>query len=168
MKKSDMSILVAGSESRADIIKCLRGLGYSKIYETEDGLSTWNFIKTADVEAIFSDWQLGQFDGLVLLKLMRADKKFSDIPVVLITGQINREMIIDAGNVGVSGILLKPFDEKSVGEKIGCVFDITEREKDREADTFMEEGKVLVQQGKYEDALKALTRIIDLYENPEV
>jgi tetratricopeptide (TPR) repeat protein len=168
MKKSDMSILAAGSESKADITKCLRELGYSKIHETEDALATWNHIKTADVEAIFSDWQLGQFDGLVLLKLMRADKKFSDIPVVLIAGQLNRDMIIDAGNAGVSGILLKPFDGKSVGEKIGYVFDIDDREKDREADGFMENGKALVSEGKYEEALSTFNQVIDHYENPEV
>lgn len=169
MEKADMKILAAGSECKGDVVKGLKNLGYKEIIETEDGVSAWDFLKSNEVELIFADWALGQFDGLVLLKLMIADKKLCDIPVVLMCSKINREMVLDAGNAGVSAILVKPFNAKNIRSKIATLFEVIyDREKDTEAETLMEAGKSLVEEGKYEKALENFNKIIELYENPEV
>ena len=169
MNKSEMRILAAGTECKADIIHVLKDLGYTKISETGDAVTTWNYLKKNDVEIVFADWMLGQFDGLVLLKIMLADSKLSSIPLVLLCSTINREMVIDAGHSGVSAILVKPFAPETIEAKLGSLFEtFHDKEKDAEADALLKAGKAFMKKGDHETAIKKFSRIIELYENPEV
>jgi len=169
MKKSDMKILTAGMECKPDLLTVLKGLGYTRISETGDAVSTWNFLKKHEVDMVFADWALGQFDGLVLLKIMRADSKLSSIPLVLLSATINREMVIDAGHAGISAILVRPFIPQTVEDKINSLFEIIhDKDKDIEADTLIETGKACMEKGDYDGAIDSFRKILTLYENPEV
>ncbi len=169
VKKDDVRILAAGSECKPELTPILRTLGYEGLIETPDAVATWNFLKRETVDVVFSDWQLGQFDGLVLLKLMMADEKLSAVPVVLMSSKINREMVIDAGHAGVTSVLVSPFTPAIIEEKIETMFAILEdHEKDTASDTMLEEGADLLEQGNYEEALDRFNTVIEMYENPEV
>ena len=169
MRKTEMRILAAGTECKSDIIPVLKGLGYMKIAETGDAVSTWNFLKKHDVEIVFADWMLGQFDGLVLLKIMMADSKLSAIPLVLLCSTINREMVIDAGHSGVSAILVKPFVPETIEDKLESLFEVFhDKEKDAASKALMEAGKACMEKGDYDTAIEKFSKILELYENPEV
>lgn len=169
MKKSTLKILAAGSDCGQELLGILKGLSYTEVFETADGVGTWHFLKQKTVDIVFADWTLGQFDGLVLLKIMMADGKLCSIPVVLVCSTINREMVIDAGHAGVSGIMVRPFNAETVEEKIKSLFDIIQdREKDAQAEKLLEAGSAYMQQGAYEKAIESFNKVLSLYENPEV
>ncbi|MCP4717042.1 MAG: tetratricopeptide repeat protein [Deltaproteobacteria bacterium] len=168
MKKAEMTILAAGAESKPEAVRMLKSLGYERIVEVGDGVSAWNYLKKRDAELVIADWQLGQFDGLILLKLMLADKKLSNVPVILMCGNVNREMVLDAGQTGVGAILIEPFDAQTIETKIMGLYDVHDKEKDEQADQIMESGKVLAEEGKYEEAAQEYSKILEVYENPEV
>lgn len=168
MQKTAMKILAAGKDCKPEVVVNLEELGCYKIFETADGLSAWNFLKNNQVEIVFADWQLGQFDGLVLLKIMLADKNLCNIPVVLLSPQANREMVIDAGQAGVSAILTKPFSKITIEQKIAALFDIHAKEKDVKAETLLAAGNAYFQKEEYDRAIVEYEKVIALYENPEV
>lgn len=169
MKKSQMRILAAGAECKPDIVRMLKTLGYTRISETGDAVSTWNYLKRQEVEIVFADWMLGQFDGLVLLKIMMADSKLCSVPLVLMSSTMNREMVIDAGHAGVSAILIKPFSAATVDDKINSLFEIIhDKEKDAQADNLLDSGKIFMERGEYDKALQTFTKVLELYDNPEV
>lgn len=169
IKKSDMHILAAGSECSPQVVDLLRGLGCSATTEAADGINAWNHLKQHEVDVVFADWMLGQFDGLALLKIMMADRALSKIPVVLMSTTINREMVIDAGHAGVSAMLVPPFSPAVIGEKLDSLFAIMEeQEKDIAAEAVMQEGMDLMQHGQYSAAMDKFTAVLGMYENPEV
>ncbi len=169
MKKSEMKVLAAGSDCQKDVASMLRNLGYVNIIETPDAVTTWNYLKKDKADIVFADWMLGQFDGLVLLKIMMADANLSKIPVILMCTTINREMVIDAGHAGVSGVLVPPFNEDIIEQKMETMFEIIEdHEKDVASDTLLEEGLELLEEGNYDTALEKFTTVIEMYESPEV
>jgi DNA-binding NarL/FixJ family response regulator len=56
-------------------------------------------------DAIVSDYQMPEMDGLEFLRCVRSRDKF--IPFILFTGHGREEVVIDACNAGVSGYLQK-------------------------------------------------------------
>lgn len=169
MKHFDTKIVIAGNQCREDVADILRTLGYLSVSEFEDGVSVWDHLKKREAGIVFADWTLGQFDGLVLLKLMRADANLADIPIVLMCTRINREMVIDAGHAGVTAILIRPFTNRLIREKMSLIFEIVSDAKlDVEAEALMEAGRVYTEKGEHEKALKQFNKVLELYENPEV
>lgn len=169
IKKNEMTVLAAGCECKPSLVSVLRQLGYGELVEAGDGVSAWNYLKKATPTVVFSDWQLGQFDGLVLLKIMRADEKLVNVPIVLLASRINREMVIDAGHAGVSGILVAPFTRETVEEKIRTMFEILhDTEVDMKAEENLAAGEQYMQEGNYDRALEVFSSVLTLYKNPEV
>lgn len=168
MKITDLKILAAGTDCRAELVDKLRQLGYKNILETDDGTAAWNILKTKEIEIVFADWHLHQFDGLVLLQIMAADKHLCKIPVVLMVAAINRERVIDAGNNGVSAIMLEPITKEGLKEKIETIFSQYDLEKDLEAETLFKEGEARLKKGELDKALESFSKILSVYEKPEV
>ena len=90
MNNKDITILVVGLKDRKELARTMKNLGYKNIIEEKDGTSAWNLLKKGNwVDIIFADWNLGQFDGVVMAKLMMADPILRSIPIILVSSNIN-------------------------------------------------------------------------------
>ncbi len=108
-KESAGRILVVDDEE--DIVKILAKILNSENIEVCGVLSAENIL--ADIEkhkpnVIFSDISMPNVSGLDLLKIVR--KHHPDIPVVLISGYVNKDSLLKAIHLGVFGVIEKPFD----------------------------------------------------------
>ena len=56
--------------------------------------------------------------GYELLKAVRADDAISKTPFILVTAESKQDNINAAKSAGVSGYIIKPFNEKVLKEKI--------------------------------------------------
>lgn len=68
-------------------------------------------IKQSNFDAIVSDYQMPEYDGIQLLKIVRSE--FGDIPFILFTGRGREEVVIDAINNGADFYLQKGGDPTS-------------------------------------------------------
>jgi len=73
---------------------------------------------SASPNLIILDWMLPDIQGLDVLKLLKADNKTKDIPVLMLTGKNCIGDIEDAFAMGAEGYLTKPFDLRKLGEKV--------------------------------------------------
>ncbi|MEO6671200.1 MAG: response regulator [Ferruginibacter sp.] len=64
--------------------------------------------RLADYQMIFLDLNMPVMNGLECLKQLKADNKFNDIPVVIITTSNNPVELQDCLNLGVKTIFHKP------------------------------------------------------------
>lgn len=62
-------------------------------------------------------------NGLELTEAVRKDAKLKDIPILMITTRNMKEDIVNAIKSGVNGYIVKPFDAKTLNEKIIEVMD---------------------------------------------
>ena len=119
-----MTILVVDdfSTMRRIITNVLKQLGYENIIEAEDGSKALALLDTQHVDFVITDWNMPQMSGLDLLKAIRSSKDKKGIPVLMVTAEAMQENIIAAAQAGVNNYIVKPFDAKTLSEKIDKIF----------------------------------------------
>lgn len=84
----------------------------------EDGTSFWEALQSEQPELVILDVMLPGIDGLELLKRIRENRRFADIPVVLATAKGAEYDKIKGLDLGADYYLVKPF---GVMELVSCV-----------------------------------------------
>ncbi|MBL6996707.1 chemotaxis response regulator CheY [Desulfobacula sp.] len=96
----------------------LRQLGFSNILEAEDGQLALEELKKNKVDLIISDWNMPNMSGLELLKAVRGDESFKQIPFVMVTAEGQKDNVMEAAKAGVSNYVVKPFTPEIFEEKL--------------------------------------------------
>jgi len=101
----------------------LTQMGFKNFIEADDGTSAWTLIqKETDIKLIVSDWNMPQMSGLELLKKVRADVRFAELPFLMVTAEAQKENIVEAVKNRVSNYIVKPFTPEVLHEKIEKIF----------------------------------------------
>jgi two-component system, chemotaxis family, chemotaxis protein CheY len=102
---------------------CLRELGLTNVIEAENGLEALEKIKNEEIEFIISDLNMPKMDGLELLNQIRSSPELNHLPMMLVTAESERNLIIQAIKAGVNNYMVKPFDAEIMAIKIKAIFD---------------------------------------------
>jgi two-component system chemotaxis response regulator CheY len=121
---SNMKILVVDdfSTMRQMSKKLLLDLGFKNIVDADNGQTALSLLKSCTVDFVITDWKMPHMCGLDLLKKMRADESLKHIPVLLVSGVLNRNEISEAMDAGGNGYIVKPFTSTLLKEKIQRIF----------------------------------------------
>ncbi|MBD3671111.1 MAG: response regulator [Gammaproteobacteria bacterium] len=112
-------LLVDDIKSMRTMIRgILFNIGIHKIHDAADGHEALSVLKQQEIDLIISDWNMPKMDGLELLKAVRADEKYKDMPFLMITAENRKENVIDAIQAGTSEFIAKPFTDGTLREKI--------------------------------------------------
>ena len=119
-----MTVLVVDdfATMRRIITNVLKQLGFEHILEAEDGSKALQVMETEKVDFVITDWNMPQMSGLDLLKAIRASEDKKHIPVLMVTAEAMQENILKAAQAGVNNYIIKPFDAKTLSEKINKIF----------------------------------------------
>lgn len=124
-KKETILIAEDSPPNRKILGHLLEKLDYNVI-ECSDGQEAWNFyLKEESVDglvAIFSDIMMPSMDGLGLLKNVRKTNKYKETPFVLITAVSDKDYIVQAKSLNVSGYILKPVTFQRMTKKLKELF----------------------------------------------
>lgn len=114
MEKPVLRVVIADDEpiTRMDIKEILTEKGYEVIGEVADGFDAVEICKTQKPDLVLMDIKMPLLDGLSAARIMAEEGV--DAAVVLLTAYSEREFIDSAKEIGVSGYLVKPIDEKSL------------------------------------------------------
>ncbi|MBI4083500.1 MAG: response regulator [Candidatus Lambdaproteobacteria bacterium] len=121
-----MNILVVDdfATMRRIITNVLRQLGFENIVEADDGTKALRVIEQQRVDFVITDWNMPQMSGLDLLKAIRSheDASKQKTPVLMVTAESLQENIVAAAQAGVNNYIIKPFDAKTLSDKINKIF----------------------------------------------
>jgi two-component system chemotaxis response regulator CheY len=67
---------------------------------------------------ICADWNMPEMNGLEFVQALRADARFQNTPVMMITSETHRQRMETALEAGVSEYVTKPFTEAAILEKL--------------------------------------------------
>jgi two-component system chemotaxis sensor kinase CheA len=96
----------------------LEAAGY-QVKVAVDGMEAWTLLNTEEFDLIVSDVDMPRMDGFELTARVRADRKLSELPVVLVTALESRENKERGIEVGANAYILKSsFDQSSLLEFI--------------------------------------------------
>ena len=87
----------------------------------EDGDSFWNALQSEKPELIVLDVMLPGKDGVTLLKLMKANDAFQDIPVIMATAKGSEYDKIQSLDLGADDYLVKPFGIMEMVSRVKAV-----------------------------------------------
>ncbi|NCC50995.1 MAG: response regulator [Spartobacteria bacterium] len=69
-------------------------------------------------DLILLDWNMPGMSGIEVLRKLKADERWKDIPVMMVTTDSEREKIIEAIQVGATNYLAKPFAPEDLISKM--------------------------------------------------
>ncbi|MFT5086037.1 MAG: two-component system chemotaxis response regulator CheY [Candidatus Latescibacterota bacterium] len=119
-----MKVLVVDDSPtmRRIVVQMLKRLGYSDITEADHGKDALERMQAeGDFELLLTDWNMPIMNGLELVKIVRADPQFEGLPILMVTTRNMKQDIVAAMRAGVNNYVTKPFDPKTIKEKIDKV-----------------------------------------------
>ncbi len=123
-----MKILVVDDSStmRRIIKNTLNHLGYKDLLEAEDGVQAWDILSAnADIGVLVTDWNMPNMNGLELVKKVRAETKYVDMPIIMVTTEGGKAEVITALKAGVNNYIVKPFTPQVLKEKLEAVLGVS-------------------------------------------
>jgi two-component system chemotaxis response regulator CheY len=110
---------------RRIIKNTLARLGHKDILEGADGVEGWSALDAnPDIDMLITDWNMPEMNGLELVKKVRADDRFKDLPIIMVTTEGGKAEVITALKAGVNNYIVKPFTPQVLKEKLGAVMGI--------------------------------------------
>ncbi len=91
---------------RTQVKRILEGAGYD-VTAAVDGLDGFNKLKSKDFDAVVSDVQMPNIDGLALTAKIRQQKEYSELPIVLVTTLASDEDKKRGADAGANAYLTK-------------------------------------------------------------
>jgi two-component system chemotaxis response regulator CheY len=124
-----MKILVVDDSStmRRIIVNTLARLGYKDVVQAADGVEAWDAMQAnPDIGVVITDWNMPNMNGLELVKKIRAEEKYVDIPIIMVTTEGGKAEVITALKAGVNNYIVKPFTPQVLKEKLQAVLGVNE------------------------------------------
>jgi len=120
----EMKILVVDdfATMRKIVRNILKQLGFNNIEEADDGNSALTQLKSQSFDFVVTDWNIPNMSGLELVKAIRADENLKHIPLLMVTAEALKENIVAAVKAGVNDYVVKPFDAKTMSDKLARIF----------------------------------------------
>lgn len=106
---------------REIVRKVLEELGYQHIHEAVDGVAALQMLRSMPFDMLITDWTMPNMPGIGLLKAVRSDPALARLPVLMVTGEVKREQIVEATQAGVNGYIIKPFTAKALTAKVNMI-----------------------------------------------
>lgn len=118
MKNSKKILLV---DDEQDMIYAVRMRLEAEGYEVSvgtNGQEALNKIRIEKPDLIILDLMLPKIDGYKVCRMIKFDKKFAKIPIIICTARIQNEDIKLGFEVGADAYMTKPFDTAVLLNKI--------------------------------------------------
>lgn len=124
MLNPEMKVLVVDDAAtmRRIVRSLLRELGIKNVREAEDGEMALEDLKRHKADLVVSDWAMPKMTGIELLRAIRQDTALKDTPVLMVTAESKKENIMEAVQAGVNNYIVKPFNSKTLEEKLNKIF----------------------------------------------
>ena len=92
--------------------------GYA-VVSASDGLHALDCLEGVQVDVIVTDLTMPRLDGLGLAARVRADARFSHVPIIMVTASGVETDQAKAAGVGVDAFLTKPVDSEDLARTVG-------------------------------------------------
>ncbi len=125
----DLTVLIVeDAEHFRDLLKAiLTTLDIENIIEARNGEEAIELLDKHHIDIAFMDWKMSGLNGIECVKKIRSEPSLSDrfVPIIMITGHQSEELVIEARDVGVNELVIKPISARSL---LSCFIKVMERQ----------------------------------------
>jgi CheY-like chemotaxis protein len=117
---SKLILIVEDCETIAPLEIALASLNGVAIRQFSNGRDAVNFLPFADGElsAIVTDLNLPFLDGFQLVAAVRADARYSQLPIIVLSGDVHPETPERLRRLGVNAFFAKPYSPAQVRDTL--------------------------------------------------
>lgn len=112
-----MKILIADDDDMLrDLVEMVLSSAGYEISAHPNGKKAWEALQKDGADMAVLDINMPEMDGLELLDLIRGDKRFQEMPVMLLTAR--KDMHAKGVERGADDYLTKPFDNDNLVHRV--------------------------------------------------
>ena len=143
-------MLVDDSQDLLDFLKEAMAQDFAEIITLQSGNKAYAYLSAEKMpDIIISDVNMPDGDGFRLCRKIKEDKRYSHIPVILLTARGEQQSQSDSYRVGADAFLAKPFEIETLLEMIKGMLRKREEVRERYFDT---EDKTVSDYGSNEES----------------
>ena len=159
---SSMTVLIVDDHDpiRKAVRRVVSAMGFVKIIECFDGSDALRVLKSGAIDLVILDLYMKRINGIDVLQHISDRSIASDIPVLVVTGEANKEDIVKASSLGASEYLLKPFQAHDLEKKILSILNRYHAPVPTSVALHHAERHLI--DGRYDEALLAYGKSIEL------
>lgn len=132
------NILVVDDEDKIrSLIRKYAEFSGHRVSEAEDGAAAVTAVKNGDFDLIIMDVMMPEMDGFTAMKEIR---KFSEIPVIMLSARGEEYDIIHGFDLGVDDYVVKPFSSRELMMRIDAIMKRVAKTANSKADVFTKGG----------------------------
>lgn len=87
---------------------------HCELFEAENGAQAWDLLQSVDVDLLITDLYMPQLNGIELVGRLRDAGHTADLPIILLTSEIDAQQEMNARLAGVSLLMNKPFQPEQL------------------------------------------------------
>lgn len=121
-------LIVDDSQTMRKVIRksvMISGFAIGDFWEAGNGLEALELLKHHWVDLILADINMPLMNGLEMIRVLKKDDMFQNIPVVLITTEGSEKRLEEAYALGIKGYIQKPFHPEAIRDVLNRIMEET-------------------------------------------
>jgi two-component system sensor histidine kinase/response regulator len=91
-----------------------------KVFALTGGVAALRFLEKQQPDMFILDIAMPDMDGITLARKIRAMEQYAKSPIMILTGNAEREMVVSAFKAGANDFLIKPANKETLLAKISA------------------------------------------------
>lgn len=100
-----------------------------EVVTVNSGMRALRYLKEEKPDLILMDIKMAQMDGIETLREIRTMEDREDIPVIMLTGVEDKDVVVESAKLGIDDYILKPFYSDELLKRIRRVIDQDQEEQ---------------------------------------
>ncbi|MBL4775466.1 MAG: Flp pilus assembly complex ATPase component TadA, partial [Mariprofundus sp.] len=111
-------LVVDDSSSVRNLVEFVLDADGYKILQAEDGQQAWNMLQRFKPSLVLTDYEMPNMSGLELLRRMREQERFNDVPIIMLTARKNEDDEVKGFTAGADDYIGKPVEPLKLQARI--------------------------------------------------
>ncbi len=161
-------LIVDDDEVRLKTLKTsMAAMGYKNVEAAAGGDNAWVLLKSKHIDCVISSYDMQEMSGLALLKIIRREDSLGTIPFFLADPAFTKLKVLKAGQTGVTGLFVLPFDQKRIHKKILAALTNKKEVVIEKAEETFNKAITYMENKQFDKALTVFNSLVTQKENPE-
>ncbi len=123
LSKVRVLVVDANAHMRTIVSSVLIAVGVGHVRECADGAEALKTLEHWQTDIAIVDYRMAPIDGLEFTRLVRnaEDSVNPYLPIIMLTGDASRQMVLDARDAGVTEFVAKPMNAQAILDRLNNV-----------------------------------------------
>ena len=114
-----------------------------EILEAEDGLKGLEKMRGEKPDLVLLDVDMPVMGGVEALKKIRDDPEINNIPIIMLTAEADKKMVVSIMKMGVKGYVVKPFNINELAQRVQTAVTLVPLEDNEQNDVARKYFKIV-------------------------